>query len=81
MGEREEELKSLSVKVKRRVEGWLKTQHSKIKDHGIWPHQFMANRWGEKWEVKHFIFLGSKITVVGDCCYGIQRLLLLGKKL
>ena len=23
---------------------WLKTQHSKIKDHGIWSHQFMANR-------------------------------------
>ena len=27
-----------------------------------------------------FIFLGSKITVDGDCCYEIQRFLLLGKK-
>ena len=23
---------------------WLKTQHSKNKDHGIWSHHFMANR-------------------------------------
>ena len=27
---------------------WLKTQHSKNKDHGIWSHHFMANRWGKK---------------------------------
>ena len=25
---------------------WLKTQHSENKDHGIWSHHFMANRWG-----------------------------------
>ena len=25
---------------------WLKTQHSKNYDHGIWPHHFMANRQG-----------------------------------
>ena len=25
---------------------WLKTQHSKNKDHGIESHHFMANRWG-----------------------------------
>ena len=24
----------------------LKTQHSENYDHGIWPHHFMANRWG-----------------------------------
>ena len=24
---------------------WLKTQHSENKDHGIWSHHFMANRW------------------------------------
>ena len=23
----------------------LKSQHSKNKDHGIWSHHFMANRW------------------------------------
>ena len=27
-----------------------------------------------------FLFLGSKITVDGDCSYEIRRLLLLGKK-
>ena len=25
---------------------WLKTQHSKNKDQGIWSHHFMANRCG-----------------------------------
>ena len=25
---------------------WLKTQHSKNEDHGIWSRHFMANRWG-----------------------------------
>ena len=24
---------------------WLKTQHSENKDHGIWSHHFMGNRW------------------------------------
>ena len=45
--ESEEELKSLLMKVKEESEkSWLKTEHSKNKDHGIWPHHFMANRWG-----------------------------------
>ena len=36
---------------------------------------------GEKVEpVTDFIFLGSKITAVGDCSYKIKRRLLLGKK-
>ena len=30
--------------------------------------------------VTHFIFLGSKITVDGDCSHKIQRYLLLGRK-
>ena len=46
MAESEEELKSLLMKVKRRVKSWLKAQHSENEDHGIWSHQFMANRWG-----------------------------------
>ena len=25
---------------------WLKTQHSKNEDQGIWSHRFIANRWG-----------------------------------
>ena len=45
MAESEEELKSLLMKV-REWRSWLKTQHSKNEDHGIWPHHFMANIWG-----------------------------------
>ena len=30
--------------------------------------------------VADFIFLGSKITVDGDCCHEIKRRLLLGRK-
>ena len=39
------ELKSL-LKVKEESEKVGKTEHSKNKDHGIWFHHFMANRWG-----------------------------------
>ena len=46
MAEREEELKSLSKKVKVESKNWLKAQHSENDDHGIWSHHFMANRWG-----------------------------------
>ena len=36
---------------------------------------------GETMEaVRDFIFLGSKITANGDCCYEIKRCLLLGRK-
>ena len=37
-----EELKSLLMKLKEESE---KAQHSENKDHGIWSHHFMANRW------------------------------------
>ena len=58
---------------------WLKTQHSENKDHCIWSHHFTANRW-QKQTVTNFIFLGSKITVDGDCSYEIKRHLLFGRK-
>ena len=35
---------------------------------------------GEKVEMTHFIFLGSKITVDGDCSWKIKKCLLLGRK-
>ena len=42
-----EELKSLLMKVKEESgKSWLKAKHSENEDHGIWPHHFMANRWG-----------------------------------
>ena len=40
----------------------------------------MANRWGKMKTVADFIFLGSKITVDGDCSHKIKRHLLLGRK-
>ena len=45
MAENEEELKSLLMRVKEESESWLKTQHSKNKNHGIWFHHLMVNRW------------------------------------
>ena len=41
---------------------------------------FMADRWGKVETVTDFIFLGSKITVDGDCSHEIKRCLLLGIK-
>ena len=47
MAENEEELKSLLMKVKEEGEkAGLKLNIQKNKDHGIWSHHFMANRWG-----------------------------------
>ena len=47
MAEIEEELKSLLMKVKEESEKvGLKLNIQKTKDHGIWSHHFMANRWG-----------------------------------
>ena len=47
IAESEEELKSLFRKVKEESEkAGLKLNIQKTKDHGIWSHRFMANRWG-----------------------------------
>ena len=43
MAEREEQLKSLLMKVKE-YKSWLKAHHSKNEDHGIQSHHFIANR-------------------------------------
>ena len=59
---------------------WLKTQHSKKEDHGIWSCHFMANRFGNNGKRTDFIFLGSKITADGDCSHEIKRRLPLGRK-
>ena len=40
----------------------------------------MANRWGKMKTVADFIFLGSKITVDGDCRLEIKRRLVLGRE-
>ena len=81
MAEGEEELKSLWMKVKEKSEKvGLKLNIRKTKIMASGPiTSWQIN--GETMEtVKHFIFLGSKITVDGDCSHEIKRCLLLGRK-
>ena len=40
----------------------------------------MANRWGKVETVTHCLFLGSRITVDGECSHDIKRCLLFGRK-
>ena len=81
MAESEEDLKRLLMKVKeesKKVGLKLNIQNTKI----------MASSPITSWEidgemvetVSDFIFLGSKITAVGDCSHEIKRRLLLGRK-
>ena len=56
MAESEEQLNSLLMKVQEESEkSWLKTQHSKNEDHGIWSHHFMTNR-GKQWKQRVTLF-------------------------
>ena len=55
---------------------WLKTRHSKNKDHGIPSHHFMANRWGKNGNSDRFYFLGLPY----HCRWWLQPYLLLGRK-
>ena len=50
------------------------------KDHGIWSHHFMANRWRNSGNSERLYFGGSKITADGECSHEIKRSLLLGIK-
>ena len=81
MTESEEELKSILMKVKEDSEKTgLKLNVQKVKIMASGP----ITSWqmdGETMEtVTDFIFLGSKITVDGDCSHEIKRCLLLGRK-
>ena len=79
MAESEEDLKSLSMKVKQESECWLKAQHSENEDHGIRSHHFMGKNGETVERVADFIFLGSKISADGDCSHEIKRHVLLGR--
>ena len=81
MAEREEELKSLLMKVKEKSEKTgLKLNIQKTKIMTSDP----ITSWqidGETMEtVRDFIFLGSKLTADGDCSHEIERHLLLERK-
>ena len=81
MAEREEELKSLLMREKEECEKvGLKLNIQKMK--------IMASSSITSWQIEgekveagtDFTFLGSKITVDGDCSHKIKRHLLLGRK-
>ena len=58
----------------------IKAQHSENKDHGIWSHHFMGNRWENSGNDVRLYFFSSKITADGDSSHEIKRRLLLGRK-
>ena len=58
MAESEEELKSLNESERGEWKSWLKTQHSKNKNHGIQSHLFIANRWGTSGNNERLYILG-----------------------
>ena len=78
MAEREEELKSLLMKVKEESEKvGLKLNIQKTNITASGP----VTSWQIDVEtVADFTFLGSKITADGDCSHEIKRRLLLGRK-
>ena len=73
MAESEEELKSRLMKVKEESEYWLKLNIQKVK--------IMASGLITEWQIEgdkvevvtDFLFLGSKVTVDGDCSHEIRR--------
>ena len=81
MAEREEELKSLLLKVKEESEKsglQLNIQKTKIMASG--PITSCQIDGETVKTVADFIFLSSKITADGDCSHEIKRCLLLGRK-
>ena len=74
MAESREDKEPLDESEREEWKGWLKTQHSKDKVHGIQSHLTWQID-GEAMEtVKEFISLGSKITAGGDCSHEIKTL-------
>ena len=74
MAESEEELKSLLMKVKEESEKAdlkLSIQKTKIMASGLSLH---GKQMGKVETVVDFIFLGSKITVDGDCSHAAMKL-------
>ena len=81
MAENDEEIKSLLMKVKRESEKAglkLNIQKTKIMASGPITSRQIDGQTMET--VRHFIFLGSKITADGGCSPEIKRRLLFGRK-
>ena len=81
MAESEEELKSLLMKVKEESEKvGLKVNIQKTNIMASGPITSSQIDGETEETVTDFIFLGSKITVDGDCSHEIKKSLLLGRK-
>ena len=81
MAESEEELKDVLMKVKDESEkGGLKLNFQNTKIMASGPITSRQINMETMEVVIDFIFLGSKITVDGDCSFEVKRLLLLGRK-
>ena len=80
MAESKEELNNLSMKMKEESEkAGLKLNIQKTKIMASGPITSWQTDGGKKWN-SDFIFLGSKITVNGDCSHESKRCLLVGRK-
>ena len=81
MAEREEELKSLLMRLKE------ESEKADLK-HSIQKSKIMISNVITSWQIERekseamtaFIFLGSQITADGDCSHEIKRLLFFGRK-
>ena len=81
MAESEEELRSLLMRTKEDSEkAGLKFNLKKTKIMASGPITSQQIEGGKVEALTDFIFLGSKITAVGDCSHEIRRQLLLGSK-
>ena len=81
MAESEEEIKTLLMKVKEESEkAGLKLNIQKTLIMASSPITSWQIEWETMKTVTDFIFLGSKITVDGDCSLESKRCLFLGKK-
>ena len=81
MAESEEELKSILMKMKEESEkAGLKLNIQKTKIMAPSPISSCQINEQRMETVTDFIFLGSKITVDGDCNHEIKRCLLIGRK-
>ena len=81
MAESEEELKSLLMRVKEESEkAGLKLNIQKTKIMVSGPITSRQTEGAKVEAVTDVTFLGSKITVDGDCCHIIKRCLLLERK-
>ena len=68
-----QKIKSTDESERGELKNWLKIQHSKNKDHGIWSHHFMQIDGKTMETVRDFISGGSKITTDGDHSHEIKN--------